>query len=131
MKLSLSFYVQERLTNWQNTAMCLVMKCHFYQEDWCTRIKEMGLGVLSCLIKSKKYLPYSREQKHVLLFKKSEISLFKVLITNMPHICFRNIFFVCHDRKLKLSASLWFKISWNLTKFQLIRTTFTQFRACY
>ena len=29
---------------------------------------------------------YSREQKHVLLFRKSEIWLFKVSITNMPHI---------------------------------------------
>ena len=34
----------------------------------------------------KKYLPYSREQKHVLLFRKSEILLLKVSITNMPHV---------------------------------------------
>ena len=32
---------------------------------------------------------YSREQKHVLLFRKSEIWLFKVSITNMPHVFFR------------------------------------------
>ena len=36
------------------------------------------------------HLPYSREQKHVLLFRKSEILHFKVSITNMPHIFFRN-----------------------------------------
>ena len=47
----------------------------------------------------------SREEKHVLLFRRSEILHFKVSITNMPH------FFVCQDRKLKLSASLWFRIS--------------------
>ena len=34
------------------------------------------------------YIPYSREQKHVLLFRKSEILLFKVSIINMPHILF-------------------------------------------
>ena len=32
------------------------------------------------------YTLYSREQKHVLLFRKSEILLFKVWISNMPHI---------------------------------------------
>ena len=32
------------------------------------------------------FIPYSREQKHVLLFRKSEIWLFKVSITNMLHI---------------------------------------------
>ena len=35
-------------------------------------------------------VPYSREQKHVLLFRKSEILLFKVSIPNMPHIFFMN-----------------------------------------
>ena len=40
-------------------------------------------------------LPYSRKQKHVLLFRKSEMWHFKVSITNMLH------FFVCPDRKLK------------------------------
>ena len=28
-------------------------------------------------------------------------------------------FFVCPDRNLKFSASFWFRISWNITKFQL------------
>ena len=38
---------------------------------------------------------------------------------------FRNkTFFVCQDRKLKFSATVWFRISWNLAKFQLIQTTF-------
>ena len=32
-------------------------------------------------------------------------------------------FFVLQDRKLKFSASLWKRISWNLTKFQLHQTT--------
>ena len=36
------------------------------------------------------FIPYSRKQKHVLLFRKSEIWLFKVWITNMPHIFFWN-----------------------------------------
>ena len=72
------------------------------------------------------YLPYSPEQKHVLCTIQEIIILFfKVSITNMPHIVFRNkTFFVFKDRKLKFSASYWFGISWILTKFQLIRTTF-------
>ena len=32
-------------------------------------------------------------------------------------------FFVFQDTQLKFSVSVWFKISWNLTKFQLIQTT--------
>ena len=37
-------------------------------------------------------------------------------------IIFRNkTFFVFQDRMLKLSASVWKRISWNLTKFQLIQ----------
>ena len=36
------------------------------------------------------FLPYSREQKHVLLFRKSELLLFKVSINNMSHNFFRN-----------------------------------------
>jgi hypothetical protein len=35
-------------------------------------------------------VPYSREQKHVLLFRKWEILFFKVSNSNMPHISFRN-----------------------------------------
>ena len=35
-------------------------------------------------------LLYSRKQKHVLLFRKSEILFFKVSITTMPNIFFRN-----------------------------------------
>ena len=34
-------------------------------------------------------LPYSRKQKHVLLFRKSEILRFKVLFTNMLYVFFR------------------------------------------
>ena len=34
-------------------------------------------------------LPYSREQKHVLLFRKSEILHYKVAVTNIPHSFFR------------------------------------------
>ena len=30
--------------------------------------------------------------------------------------------FVCQDRKLKLSATVWFRILWNFSKFQLILT---------
>ena len=36
------------------------------------------------------HLPYSREKKHVLLFRKSEICLFKVSITNTAAYFFRN-----------------------------------------
>ena len=32
-------------------------------------------------------------------------------------------FFVFQDTQLKFSVSVWFKISWNLTRFQLIQTT--------
>ena len=47
-------------------------------------------------------------------------------------IFFRNkTFFVFQDRKLKFSASYWFRISWILTKFQLIRTTFIFWSPCY
>ena len=35
-------------------------------------------------------VPYSREQKHVLLFRKSDFLFFKVSNTNMAHIFFRN-----------------------------------------
>ena len=65
------------------------------------------------------YLPYCRKQ-NVLLFRKPEIWLFKVSITNMPHIFLGTKLF-CFSRK---KASYWFRISWILTKFQLIRTTF-------
>ena len=34
---------------------------------------------------SQKDLQYSHEQKHMLLFRKSEILKYKVLVTNMPH----------------------------------------------
>ena len=77
-------------------------------------------------------IPYSREQKHVLLFRKSETWLLKVSITNMPHIFSKNkTFFVFQDRKLKFSASFWFRILWILTKFQLIWTTFIFWSPCY
>ena len=57
------------------------------------------------------FIPYSRKQKHVLLFRKSEIWLFKVSITSMPHTFFRNkTFFVFQDRKLKFLASYCFRI---------------------
>ena len=59
-------------------------------------------------LKSRGYsdrLPYSREQKHALLFRKSEILLFKVLITSMPHVFQEQNFFVFKDRELKFSAS--------------------------
>ena len=47
-------------------------------------------------------ITYSCEHKQVLLFRKSEILLFKVSITNMPHIFFlEQKFFVFQDRKLK------------------------------
>jgi hypothetical protein len=39
-------------------------------------------------------MPYSREQKHVLQLRKSEILLFKVSMTNMSHIYFRDITFL-------------------------------------
>ena len=40
----------------------------------------------------------------------------------LKNIFFRNkTFFVFQDRKLKLSASVWKRILWNLTKFQLIQ----------
>ena len=42
-------------------------------------------------------------------------------------IFYEQNFFVCQDRKLKFLASLWFLITWNLTTFQLILTTFTHF----
>ena len=35
-------------------------------------------------------LTYSGEQKHVLLFRKSELLFFKVSNTNMPNLFFRN-----------------------------------------
>ena len=38
---------------------------------------------------------------------------------NMPHFFLEQNYFVCQDRKLKFLASFWFRISWNLTKFQL------------
>ena len=34
------------------------------------------------------------------------------------------LFFVVQDKKLKLLASVWNRISWNITKFQLIQTIF-------
>ena len=39
----------------------------------------------------------------------------------LKNIFFRNKVFVFQDRKLKLSASVWKRISSNLTKFQLIQ----------
>ena len=46
-------------------------------------------------------LPYSRKQKHVLLFRKSEIMHFKVsLLTCRIFFQEQNVF-VCQDRKLK------------------------------
>ena len=64
-----------------------------------------------CIVASRSTCYYSENQKFA--FLKS------LLLT--CHIFFRNKTF--QDRKLKLSASYWFKISWILTKFQLIRTT--------
>jgi hypothetical protein len=37
-----------------------------------------------------------------------------------------NLFF-CQDRQLKFSVSVWFRISWNLTKFQVTQKTFRWF----
>ena len=52
------------------------------------------------------YVPYSRKQKHELLFEKSEILLFKVSITNMPeYFVSEQNFFCFKDRELKFSAS--------------------------
>ena len=54
-----------------------------------------------------------------------ETKLFCFDIDNgLKNICFRNnIFLFSRNRKLKLSASVWKRILWNLTKFQLIQTT--------
>ena len=41
----------------------------------------------------------------------------------LNYIFFRNKTFVFQDRKLKLSASVWKRISWNLTKLQFNQTT--------
>ena len=42
-----------------------------------------------------------------------------------------NTFLFVEIEYWKFFASLWWRILWNLTKFQLIQTTFTHFRACY
>ena len=43
-----------------------------------------------------------------------------LFLKNMPHFWGgEQHFFVCPDRNLKFSASFWFRISWNITKFQL------------
>ena len=46
---------------------------------------------------------------------------------SLNYIFFRNKTFVFQDRKLKISASVWRRISWNLTKFQLNQTTNTKY----
>ena len=49
---------------------------------------------------NEKKVPYTREQKHVLLFRKSDFLFFKVSNTNMRHIFFLGIpfFFVKIER---------------------------------
>jgi hypothetical protein len=80
----------------------------------------------------KSNLLYSHKQKHVLLFRKSEILLFIVSITNMPEYFFRNkTFLVLKIESWNFLASYWWGISWILTKFQLIRTTFIFRSPCY
>ena len=56
-------------------------------------------------------------------------SFFVLIIDNGLILFFLGIklFFVFQDRKLKLSASVWKKISCNLTKFQLIQIIFSSF----
>ena len=45
------------------------------------------------------------------------------MVHDTVHIFFKELKkFVCQDRKLKFSTSVWFRISWNLAKFQLIWT---------
>ena len=57
------------------------------------------------------YIPYSREQKHM-LFRKSEIFLLKSRLLTCPKIFFRNkTFFVFKDDELKFSAYYFFGIS--------------------
>ena len=54
----------------------------------------------------------------------SKQSFFVLILTTAQKIFFLGInFFVFQDRKLKLLASVWKRISWNLTKFQLNQTT--------
>ena len=69
----------------------------------------------------KRWLPYSHEQKHVLLFGKWEILHFKVSMPNMPHF-FRSktfLFVKNKDRKLKFSEVSQNPKSKHCWKFQL------------
>ena len=56
---------------------------------------------------------------------------FKSRLVTCRKFFYEQNFFVCQDRKLKYSASYWFRISWILTKVQLIRTTFIFRSPCY
>ena len=66
------------LLEWSRTATTCIVSS---SESWLT---------WHVILITENQVLYSREQKHVLLFRKSKILLFKVSITNMPEYFIRN-----------------------------------------
>ena len=90
------------------TRICRMSRYKVWQE--CLVSFDMNSLQQAASQSYKSQVPYSREQKHVLLFRKSEILLFKVSITNMPHIFFRNktfLFVVQMSWKKRYLTNAW------------------------
>ena len=71
-----------------NVQYCYVIRKKTWKStpSWYLSTNEIASKPRIYLIGPSNICPYSREQKHVLLFRKSEIWLFQVSITNMPHL---------------------------------------------
>ena len=95
---------------------------HFAERDTIMS-KALWIGISNFryhIVTSRSTCYYSGNQKFC--FLKSR------LVTCRTFLLGTKPFFVFQDRKLKFLASYWYRISWILTKFQLIRITFI-FRA--
>ena len=74
-----------------------------------------------------KFYLTSREKKNVLGIEKNFWKYFEITWTIYSN---SETFFVLQDRKVKFSACYCWKISWILSKFQLIRTSFIFWSPC-
>ena len=73
-----------------------------FEGSYYPKMNEISLKEKFAKIK----IPYSREQEHVLLFRKSDFLFFKVSNSNMPQFFFRNKTFLFAVRSLRYSGYL-------------------------
>jgi hypothetical protein len=80
----ITFANDKKFSHLQMDKLCHFDFCHNRRNDFCCCLSDFFLlvGLFD--------IPYSREQKHVLLFRKSDFLIFKVSNSNMPQIFFRN-----------------------------------------